>query len=344
MTAHRSGSPMLAICTVILVCAAMHFASSILAPMTCGLFIVALAWPLYRTLQRRLPSLVALAIVILICTAVVGTLGSAVVWGVARVGRWLVDNVGNFQALYQQKAEWLAQHDVYVGALAIEYFNVPWLLRQFQSITLQLQGFLSFAVITFIFLMLGLLEVDMTSAKFSRMANRTAGRILLGGATDAAARFRRYMLVRTLMSVMTGLAVWGFARVAGLDLAVEWGVIAFAMNYIPFIGPLFATLLPTALAAAQFASIETALMVFAGLNVIQFVIGSYIEPLIAGATLSLSPFLVLFAVFFGSFLWGLPGAFIGVPILIGVASLCAQSPSTAWLSELLAGRPPEIST
>ena len=46
------------------------------------------------------------------------------------------------------------------------------------------------------------------------------------------------------MSVMTGLLVWAFASVAGLQLAAEWGVIAFALNYIPFIGPFVATVFP----------------------------------------------------------------------------------------------------
>src|SRR5581483_1224425 len=55
------------------------------------------------------------------------------------------------------------------------------------------------------------------------------------------------------------------------------------------------------------------IFVFLCLNLIQFIIGSYPEPRIAGASVALSPFMVLFAVFFGSFLWGVAGAFIGVP-------------------------------
>ena len=73
----------------------------------------------------------------------------------------------------------------------------------------------------------------------------------MGGASTAI-KLRRYMLVRTLMSVMTGLLVWAFASVAGLQLAAEWGVIAFALNYIPFIGPFVATVFPTLFAIAQF--------------------------------------------------------------------------------------------
>jgi AI-2 transport protein TqsA len=126
----------------------------------------------------------------------------------------------------------------------------------------------------------------------------------------------------------------GFGGLAGLQLAAEWGVIAFALNYIPFIGPFIVTLFPTLYALAQFASWQSALAVFLGLNVIQFVIGSYVEPRISGKALAISPSVVLFAVFFWTFLWGLFGAFIGVPITIALLAFCAQHPSTRWLVDI----------
>jgi AI-2 transport protein TqsA len=70
------------------------------------------------------------------------------------------------------------------------------------------------------------------------------------------------------------------------------------------------------------------------------VVGSYLEPRIAGNALSLSPTLVLFAVFLGAFIWGLFGAFIGVPIAIAIVAFCEQHPSTRWLSDIL-GAPPK---
>ena len=121
----------------------------------------------------------------------------------------------------------------------------------------------------------------------------------------------------------------------GLDLALEWGVIAFVLNYIPVIGPLVATVLPTLFAMAQFASWQIALIVFVCLNLIQFLVGSYLEPRIAGNALSMSPFIVLFAVFFWTFLWGIGGAFIGVPIVIAIVTICEQHPSSRWFAELL---------
>src|SRR3977135_1056696 len=122
------------------------------------------------------------------------------------------------------------------------------------------------------------------------------------------------MLVCGVMSVLTGAVIWGVALLAGLELATAWGVIAFVLNYIPFIGPLDAPVHPPLFALAQFESLTLNLLVFLCLNLIQFLIGSYLEPRIAGAALAVSPFLVLFAVFFWAFLRALPRAFLGVTL------------------------------
>jgi predicted PurR-regulated permease PerM len=143
--------------------------------------------------------------------------------------------------------------------------------------------------------------------------------------------------VRSFASVLTGLVVWIFALAAGLELAAAWGAIAFALNYIPFLGPLIATVFPTLFAIAQFESSQMAVVVFIGLSIIQFTIGGYLEPLITGASLKISPFAVIFAVFFWSFMWGIPGAFLGVPMLMVFIVCCAQDPSSGWIAVLLSG-------
>jgi hypothetical protein len=71
------------------------------------------------------------------------------------------------------------------------------------------------------------------------------------------------------------------------------------------------------------------------LNLLQFVIGSYIEPRVAGTAVSVSPFMVLFAVFFWCMLWGIAGAFIRVPIQIALATVCAGHPSVRPIAVLL---------
>jgi AI-2 transport protein TqsA len=325
------------ICTAVVVVTALYFSGSIFAPLTFALLIISVIWPVQKRLQARLPKLVALAVSMLATIVILTAFVSLIAWGFGRIGRFIVSDAARFQQLYGQMAEWLEGHGIVLAGLWAEHFNVGWLIRLFQQITTRLNSMLSFSLVVLIYVILGLLEVDAAAAKLRAPGTGEFGRVLLKGGAETAAKFRRYMLVRTQMSVMTGLLVWGFAALVGLPLAAEWGVIAFALNYIPFIGPFVATVFPTLFAIAQFESWQMAVVVFACLNLIQFVVGSYIEPRIAGNALSISPFLVLFAVFFWTFVWGIAGAFIGVPIAIAALTLCEQHPSSRWIADLFGG-------
>jgi AI-2 transport protein TqsA len=329
---------MLALSTAVLVFAGLYFARSILAPVAFSLFVIAIVWPLQRALETRIPRLLALVATLAVTLIVVTVLGYLIVWAFGTIGRWLIENALRLQALYMQWTDWLEEHGILVTSLVVENFNAGWLIRAVQEIGGRLHGLLTFVVIAFVFTALGLLEVDIARKNVETLRNKEAARTILQASTEIADKFQKYMLVRTAMSVLTGIVVWAFTLLAGLELATAWGLIAFVLNYIPFIGPLVATVFPTLFALVQVGSWQLAAIVFLGLNVIQFLIGSYLEPRIAGAALSVSPFLVLFAVFFWAFLWGLPGAFIGVPIVIACLTLCAQGESTRWIAALLSGR------
>jgi AI-2 transport protein TqsA len=325
------------LCAAILVVTALNFSGPIFAPLAFALLIIAIIWPIQKRLQAWLPKLVALAVTMLATIVVVTEFASLITWGFGRVGRFVVSDASRYQLLYGQVAEWMEGHGIAVAGLWAEHFNVAWMISLFREITIRMNSTLSFSVVMLTYVILGVLEIDAIAGKLRAAEAGEFGRVLLNGAAETAAKFRRYMLVRSLMSVMTGLLVWGFAAVIGLGLAAEWGVIAFALNYVPFIGPLIATVFPTLFAIAQFGSLEMAAIVFVCLNLIQFIVGSYLEPRIAGGALAISPFVVLFAVFFWTFIWGIAGAFIGVPIVIAALTLCEQHPSTRWIANLLNG-------
>jgi predicted PurR-regulated permease PerM len=319
----------------VLVAAALAQANTVFAPLALALFIIAIVWPLQHWLQVRMPKLLALAVTILLTVSVFLTFASLVVWGFGRVVRSIVANLARYQMLYDNSVTWLDAHGVSVAGLWAEHFNVQWLLRVSQVVTGRLNTTLSFWLITLLYVVLGLLEVDDVRRKVEALHNREAARVLLQGSAVAAARFRRYLVVRTQMSAMTGLLVGAFAWLAGLQFPIEWGVIAFALNYIPFIGPFIATVFPTLLAMAQFHSWQAVLGVFICLNVIQFVVGSYVEPRVSGNVLAISPLVVLFATFLWTFLWGLVGTFIGVPMALAALTFCDQHPSSRWVADLL---------
>ncbi len=328
---------MLGICTAILGVVALAVAENIFAPLAFALFVIALVWPLQAALQRTLPKLVALAISIGATILVMSVFGWIITWGFTRVARHVIGEAPRIQLLYAQLTAWLEGHGIVVASLWAEHFSVGWALRLLQGLTARLNAMLSFSIVVVIYVILGLLEVDVVARKLAGMTSGAAGGVLLAGSQRTGAKLRRYMMVRTLMSIVTGALVWAFVSLCGLPLAMEWGVIAFAFNYIPFIGPLVATVLPTLFATAQFDAWQNALLVFAALNLIQFIVGSYLEPRIAGSVLAISPFLVLLSVFFWTFLWGIAGAFIGVPIAIAILTLLEQHPSSRWVAALLGG-------
>ncbi len=339
MATGRVIPPMLGLCTALLVLAALYAAQSILAPVAFALFAIAIVWPLQRALKAKMPAGLALVITLIVAVTVISALGWLAVWGFGTVGEWAIDNSGRLQTLYRRWAVLLEQQGLYSAGLLAETFDMMWLLRALGDVAGHLREIISFTGITLVFMILGLLEVPVVARRLRSLQQPVCGQTVLHTCTSIARKFQKYMLVRTLMSAITGLGVWGFASLAGLQLAREWGVIAFVLNYIPFIGPLVATALPALFAIAQFESWQMPVVVFAGLYALQFLTGSYIEPLIAGKALAASPFMVLFAVFFGTFLWGIPGAFIGVPILIALVTICENVAALRWIAGLLSGPP-----
>lgn len=139
-----------------------------------------------------------------------------------------------------------------------------------------------------------------------------------------------------LATVVVTLAV-----LAKLGLTIFWGVGEIGHWVVGNIGPLVVVALMTVFSAAQFGQWQTPLRVLITVTAAQFVIGSYLEPILAGAALTMSPFIVLFAVFFWGLLWRIPGAFLGVPIVILLLTVCEQLPGSRWVADLLAGAPPK---
>ncbi len=334
MATVRSSSVWLGVIGSALVLSTASMASTVLAPASFALFIIALLWPLQKRLERLVPRLLALAISV--SSLVVAFTGFAllIAFSVGRVGRWVTLNVDRFQAIYDRIIGQLEEYGIAPAGL-IEHFNVGFFIGIVQRFTGQVNTTLSFWLIVLAYVILGLLEVEGSARKIEALPNKDVARVLLDGGAETAERLRKYMLIRTLMSVLTGALVWIFASAIGLQFAREWGIIAFALNYIPFIGPLIATLFPTLFAMVQFDGWQPVVVVFACLNLIQFMVGCSIEPRVSSNALAMSPFVVLFAVFLWTYMWGIAGTFIGVPIVVAVITFCAHHPAARWLAILL---------
>jgi len=325
----------LVICAIVLVAVSLYFASAVFAPLAFALFILAIVWPLQERLERTMAKGLALFVTLGVTVVVVLIFASLIAWALSAIGNWLLSNVQRFQAVYTEATQWLEERGIFVAGIFAERFNVMWLLRLFQDIASRLNRLAGFSILVFVFLMMALLEVAQFRQKLAALDQQK----LIHASAETAAKFRRYMLVRTLLSVLTGFVILLFALAVGLEPALAWGILGFALNYIPFVGPFVATLLPALFAIAQLDTWQAVILVFLGLTAIQFLIGNYLEPLAAGAALSISPLAVIFAVFFWALLWGIPGALIGVPIMIAIIAISAEFPSSRWVATLLAGRP-----
>ena len=328
---------MLGVCTVVLAAAALYLARPVFAPMAFSLLAIALLWPLQQLLVARMPKLVASALVMLATLLVLLALAAAVAWGFSLIAEWLVQNAGRFQSLHLAATTWLQAHGISISGFLGNRFDVGWIVRLVQDVASRMSSFAGFFLLVVILTLIGLLEVDEFKHRLQTLDDPAKGHALLQVAQAIAVKLRKYMLVRSLASVLTGVLIFAFTLFAGLELAAAWGIMAFTLNFIPFIGPFIATILPALFAVVQFESWQMAALIFLGSTLIQFLIGNYLEPRLFGAILDISPYLVVVAVFFWALLWGVPGAFIGVPITIALLTCCEANPGTRWLARLLSG-------
>jgi predicted PurR-regulated permease PerM len=316
-----------------LVSAALYFARVVFEPIAFALFGMALVWPFQKALEARLPKAVALGLTILLALLAILALAAAIVWSIDDVVHWAVANVARFQSLYALWTEWLAGRGIHVSE-GLGQYDVRTFINVLQTIASEANSFVGFCIIVFLLMTFGLTELVSFRARLEALAPRI-GQDTSRMAAEIARKIRKYMLIRTLASALTGVAVFLFTLSIGLDLAIAWGIISFVVNYIPFLGTLIAVALPVLFASVQFESWQMVLFIFGSLYLIQFLIGSYLEPVIAGRSLAISPLVMLVAFFFWAFLWGIPGAFIGIPVTIALLAICEQNPSLNWLARLL---------
>lgn len=314
--------------------AALYFARVVFEPIAFALFGMALVWPFQKALEARLPKSVALGLTVLLALLVIFALAAAIVWSIDDVVHWTVANVTRFQSLYARWTGWLDGHGIHLSE-GLGQYDVRTFVNVLQAIALEANYFVGFCLIVFLLMTFGLTELGSFRRRLEAVAPGI-GQDTSRMAAEIAGKIRKYMLIRTLTSGLTGLAVLVFTISIGLDLAIAWGIIAFVLNYIPFLGTLIAVALPVLFSGVQFESWQMAVSIFGGLYLIQFLIGSYLEPIIAGRTLSISPLVMLVSFFFWAFLWGIPGAFIGIPVTIALLAICERNRSLNWLARLLA--------
>ena len=167
----------------------------------------------------------------LLIAVVFTVFASVVAWGFGRIGRSLIADTPRLQGLYEQATVWLETHGIVVAGLWAEHFDMRWIVGAVQGLSARLNTMISFWIVVLIYVLLGLLEVGPMARRIPSIVGSEAARILIVGGNRTAAKLRRYLMIRTIMSVATGGMVYLFALALGLRLAAEWGVIAFILEF-----------------------------------------------------------------------------------------------------------------
>jgi predicted PurR-regulated permease PerM len=331
----RVSQTLLAIIAVIMVGAVLKITASVMLPLAFALFLTAIFWPLQRRFADHMPRgaavLLSLLVFLLVVTVFVGLLwlsGSVVAQG------WqpYSEQVTRYQ---QQAQSWLQSSGLPLptggeqGGAGMVQTALTWASER-------ITGFLAAFVLVIAFLVFGLLEAPDFQTKLNQIIPGQRTEAWFDAIHNITSDFQRYILVRSMIGVITGVLVSLVAWLMGLDFALIWGLTNFLLNYIPTLGSIVAVIPPVLFGLVQFQSIPMALLVLLGVGGVQFVMGQYIDPLLQGKYLALSPLVVLLSVTFWGWLWGIAGAFIGVPLTIGIVIACRYFDRTRWIATLLA--------
>ncbi|OCX62336.1 AI-2E family transporter [Thioclava sp. SK-1] len=144
-----------------------------------------------------------------------------------------------------------------------------------------------------------------------------------------------YLLVKTIVSATTAVIVYGIFLLGNFGLALPVAVLTFALNFIPSIGSIIATVIAGLAVYILTADVATALSVLAAAGLVQFVIGNIIDPMLMGHALRLSSFGIVISLAFWGAIWGLPGMFLAVPFMVALMVICAHSPTLRPLAVML---------
>jgi len=183
------------------------------------------------------------------------------------------------------------------------------------------------------FLMVELRSFDTKIANISDDP-RSVARIRLV-TSDINRRIGSYLALKTVISVFLGAVSWVIMLFFGLEFAAFWAVLIAFLNFLPYVGSFLGVLFPIVMSIVQFQDPGLILMLLLALSATQFVIGNILDPYVMGSSLNLSPFAILISLAVWSELWGIPGAFLAVPITAIVTIILSEFPGTRAVAVLL---------
>ncbi len=311
---------LLALIATFVVGVVLSLLQTVLIPLVVAVFLSYLFKPIVIFLQkRRVPTFISLILVFITIGAVLFGISSVIYASVdsfvAEAPKYQDKLVGIAMDLNEEVADFGRKYNLPVEnfdwASIVDVTSVTGVLGSGLGTTVNLAGNVILILLYMAFILGATGDfAEKARLSFNRKYSDTLGSIV--GRVDA--QVRQYLLTKTLISLATGFLTTIILLIFGVDFAVFWGFLAFVLNYIPNFGSLIAQLFPVLLAFLQFDSIVTPLILLAVLAAMQTTIGNVVEPKVMAFSLDLSPLVVLVALIFWGWLWGLVGMIIAVPM------------------------------
>ncbi len=319
---------------LVIIVGGINQAQSVLVSILVAVFLAVIGTPLVLWLERkRLPSVIAVFLVVAGMIAVLLMIGALV--GTSVIGfsnalpsyeERIQEQVSALKALLSRKGM------VITDKVLSEFINPGAVMRLTARMLAGLGSAFSNIVLILLTVTFILLEAPSFPLKL---------RAVLGDPKQVFPQFtkfvddiKRYMVIKTLISLATGVLIWIWLTILGVDFPVLWGFLTFLLHYIPNVGSVIAAVPAVLLALIQLGPSRAAL-VAAGYVVVEFILGNMIEPRLMGQKLALSTLVVFLSLVFWGSLLGPVGMVLCIPLTMTLKFACENNKSTQWISVLL---------
>lgn len=329
--------PLVVVAALVVIGAGIQAVASWLAPLLVAAFLAMISMPpLVWLHERRVPWGVGIVLLFVgvgfalfqLVTVIELTARELAANSAEYQGKWLT-LIGSIQAsLAARGAPWSSLFaELPTPSLAV----VAQGARTLAAATGQVTANFALVLLAYVFL---LLEVPTLPRRFAAaFPHRRRTQVRLRRFLTAV---NRYLVIKTTISILTGVGVWGLLTWRGVDFALFFAVFAGLLNFIPTIGSIIAAFPAVLLALLQFGAAEAAI-VAGGYLALNVLLGNVIEPRWMGQALGLSPTVVLISLLLWGWLLGTVGAFLSIPLTM-IAKLALEShPATRGWAVLMGG-------
>lgn len=317
-----------------IIVAGLHSASSLVVRFLLALFIAFICGPLFFWFHRKgVPKSLAMIIVLLVIVCFMLVIGIFIGTSVNDFTRTWPTYQANFTKIVGQTLSWLEEKGIDIPReTVLEVFNPGTIMNLVGSMLTGLTGMFSDTFLILITVIFVLLEASGVPLKVAKIWGKDSS--TMSELNRFALVMQRYIALKTIISMATGLFAAISLTILGVDFPLLWGLLAFLLNYVPTIGSILASIPPILLAFIQFGWGKAAIVLIIYLT-INMAIGNIIEPRTMGKGLGLSTLIVFISVVFWGWILGPIGMLLSVPLTMSIKIYMESRESTRWMAIIL---------